>query len=108
MEKDMLSIISNRKTKSLVEKTAAIIFRGCAIVSIIAVVSITGYMIISGTPAIFKEGLLEILFGTVWAPTAADPPQPVRPKHNTNVNKTPNTFFIFLIPFLFIKLKTRI
>ena len=67
MEKDMLSIISNRKTKSLVEKTAAIIFRGCAIVSIIAVVSITG------TPAIFKEGLLEILFGTVWAPTAADP-----------------------------------
>ena len=73
MKKDMLSIISNRKTKSLVEKTAAIIFRGCAIMSIIAVVSITGYMIISGTPAIFKEGLTGILFGSVWAPTAADP-----------------------------------
>ena len=73
MEKDMLSIISNRKTKSLVEKTAAIIFRGCAVMSIIAVVSITGYMIISGTPAIFKVGILDILFGTVWAPTAADP-----------------------------------
>ena len=70
MEKDMLSIISNRKTKSLVEKTAAIIFRGCAVMSIIA---ITGYMIISGTPAIFKVGILDILFGTVWAPTAADP-----------------------------------
>ena len=69
----MLSIISNRKTKSLVEKTAAIIFRGCAVMSIIAVVSITGYMIISGTPAIFKVGILDILFGTVWAPTAADP-----------------------------------
>lgn len=61
MEKDMLSIISNRKTKSLVEKTAAIIFRGCAVMSIIAVVSITGYMIISGTPAIFKVGILDIL-----------------------------------------------
>lgn len=61
MKKEMLSIISNRKTKSLVEKTAAMIFRGCAIVSIIAVVSITGYMLISGTPAIFKEGLFEIL-----------------------------------------------
>ena len=73
MEKDMLSIISNRKTKSLVEKTAAIIFRGCAVMSIIAVVSITGYMIISGTPVIFKVGILDILFGTVWAPTAADP-----------------------------------
>lgn len=73
MKKDMLSIISNRKTKSLVEKTAAIIFRGCAIVSVIAVVSITGYMIISGTPAIFKEGLGEILFSSVWQPTAANP-----------------------------------
>lgn len=73
MEKDMLSIISNRKTKSLVEKAAAIIFRGCAIMSIIAVLSITGYMIISGTPAIFEIGLLDILFGTVWAPTASNP-----------------------------------
>lgn len=73
MEKDMLSIISNRKTKSMVEKTAAIIFRGCAIVSIVAVVSITGYMIISGTPALFEVGIGEILFSSVWAPTAADP-----------------------------------
>lgn len=73
MKKDMLSIISNRKTKSLVEKTAAILFRGCAIVSVIAVVSITGYMFVAGTPAIFKEGLVEILFSSVWAPTASDP-----------------------------------
>lgn len=73
MEKDMLSIISNRKTKSMVEKAAAIIFRGCAIVSIVAVVSITGYMIISGTPALFEVGIADILFSSVWAPTAADP-----------------------------------
>lgn len=73
MEKGMLSIISNRKTKSLVEKTAAMIFRGCAIMSIIAVVSITGYMLISGTPALFKEGIVEILFSTTWAPAAKDP-----------------------------------
>ena len=37
------------------------------------VVSITLYMIISGTPAIFQVGLKEILFGTVWKPTAAEP-----------------------------------
>ncbi len=73
MKKDMLSIISNRKTKSMVEKAAAIIFRGCAIVSIVAVVSITGYMIISGTPALFEVGIADILFSSVWAPTAADP-----------------------------------
>lgn len=73
MKEDMLSIISNKKTKSLVERTAAVIFRGCAIVSVIAVVSITGYMIIAGTPAIFKEGLIDILFSSVWQPTAATP-----------------------------------
>ena len=50
MEKK-LSIISHKKAKSLVEKTAAMIFRGCAIISVLAVVTITGYMIISGTPA---------------------------------------------------------
>ena len=49
------------------------IFRGCAIISVLAVVTITGYMIISGTPAIFKEGITGILFSTTWAPTAAHP-----------------------------------
>ena len=72
MEKK-LSIISHKKAKSLVEKTAAMIFRGCAIISVLAVITITGYMIISGTPAIFKEGITGILFSTTWAPTAAHP-----------------------------------
>ena len=39
MEKK-LSIISHKKAKSLVEKTAAMIFRGCAIISVLAVVTI--------------------------------------------------------------------
>lgn len=72
MEKK-LSIISHKKAKSLVEKTAAMIFRGCAIISVLAVVTITGYMIISGTPAIFKEGITGILFSTTWTPTADHP-----------------------------------
>lgn len=73
MSKDKLSIIGNSKTKSLVEKTAAIIFCGCSIVSILAVVSITGYMLVAGTPAIFSEGLVNILFSSVWAPSASNP-----------------------------------
>lgn len=73
MENRFLSIIGHHKTKSIVEQTAAIIFRGCAIMSIVAVVSITGYMLISGTPALFKEGFVNILFKTTWAPTASDP-----------------------------------
>lgn len=70
MEKSMISIIANRKTKSMVEKTATMIFTCCAIVSIIAVISITAYMFIAGTPAIFQVGITEILFSSVWAPTA--------------------------------------
>lgn len=73
MERGKISIIANRKSKSIVEKTASIIFICCAIVSILAVLSITAYMFISGTPAIFKVGLTEILFSSVWAPTAASP-----------------------------------
>lgn len=68
-----LSIIGNKKTKSIVEKIAAYIFATCAIFSVVAVFSITVYMLIAGTPAIFKIGLKEILFGTIWAPSAANP-----------------------------------
>lgn len=73
MEKNMMSIIANKKTKSMVEKTASMIFICCAIVSIVAVLSITIYMFVSGTPAIFKVGIVEMLFSHVWNPTAVDP-----------------------------------
>lgn len=73
MENKFLSIITNHKTKSMVEKTAAIIFRCCAIMSVVAVISITGYMLISGTPALLSQGFIDILFGTIWAPTASIP-----------------------------------
>lgn len=64
------SIKSNRKTKSAIELTAQVIFIACAFMAVVAVLSITLYMIMQGTPAIFKVGLKEILFGTLWAPEA--------------------------------------
>ncbi len=67
------SIIGSRKSKSVIEKTARINFLVCAIVSVAAVFSITFYMILNGTPALFKVGIKEILFGNTWAPTAANP-----------------------------------
>lgn len=67
------SIMESKKNKAVVENVAQAIFTVCASFAIIAVASITLYMIISGTPAIFKVGLKEILFGTVWEPTAAEP-----------------------------------
>lgn len=73
MEAKKLSIFSSRKSKSMTERTAAIILRICAIMSIVAVASITVYMAISGTPALFSQGFVEILFNPVWNPTGANP-----------------------------------
>lgn len=73
MKSEILSIMADRKTKSLVEKCAAIILTCCAFVSILAVLAITVYMIISGAPALLKVGIKEILFSSVWAPTATNP-----------------------------------
>lgn len=66
---------TNRRAvgRALAERTAQTFFSLCGFMAILAVVSITLYMIISGTPAIFKVGLKEILFGTIWKPTAAEP-----------------------------------
>lgn len=70
---ETISIQRNRKNKSAVEWIAQIVFTMCAFIAIVAVASITIYMMINGTPALLKAGPLEILFGTVWKPTAAEP-----------------------------------
>ena len=61
------------KHKSIVENVAKIIFTVCAVVAIVAVLSLTIDMFLKGAPAFFKVGVLNLLFGTKWAPTAADP-----------------------------------
>ena len=55
------------------EKSAELIFKISALISIGAVVIITIYMFIYGTPAIVQIGLGKFLFGTQWKPTASDP-----------------------------------
>lgn len=49
------------------------IFAVCAFFAVLAVLSITLYMIWKGAPALFQVGPLEILFGTVWEPATAEP-----------------------------------
>ena len=61
------------RKKSIVENVAKTIFTVCAVVAIFAVLSITLYMFLKGTPAFAKVGVIDLLFGTEWAPTAADP-----------------------------------
>ena len=59
--------------KILIEKTAKQVFLLCGIVAILAVCSITIYMIAKGTPALSRVGVSHLIFGTEWAPTAAEP-----------------------------------
>lgn len=72
-DRQTFSIIENRKNKPAVETAAQGIVTLCAFIAILAVISITVYMIINGAPAMFHVGIKEILFGTSWKPTAAEP-----------------------------------
>lgn len=67
------SVMGNKRKKEVVETLAQIIFTICASFAILAVVSITIYMIVGGTPAILQVGLKDILFSTEWKPTADSP-----------------------------------
>ena len=62
-----------KATKHIVETIAKVIFLICAAVAIVAVLSITVYMFAKGTQALAKVGVIDLLFGTVWQPTAATP-----------------------------------
>lgn len=70
---DTFTITGKKKNRNYIEEAAHIIFAICAVVAILAVVSITAYMIVKGIPAFFKVGIKEILFSTVWEPTAKEP-----------------------------------
>lgn len=70
---ESITLYGGLKAKSAVEKTAQILFMICAVVAIVAVFSITLYMFLKGMPAITKVGIVDLLFGTVWKPTAMEP-----------------------------------
>ena len=55
------------------ERLARALLLICAVVAIFAVCAITLYLFAKGQPALHKVGVGELLFGTVWKPTAAEP-----------------------------------
>ena len=71
--KQQESIFSKNKNNLILEKSMHIIFFICSLAAVIAVFAITLYMVISGTPAIFKIGIKDMLFNPVWRPTAEIP-----------------------------------
>lgn len=74
MSKDNTNTLtSNSRQIKRIEGIAQAIFTICAFFAVLAVVSITLYMIANGMPAIFRVGIKDILFSTVWKPTASEP-----------------------------------
>jgi len=61
------------KRKNIVEKTMQGVFFTLGMVTIIAVVTISAYLILNGLPAIREIGLFDFLFGQVWRSTGTDP-----------------------------------
>ena len=65
--------MTNRAKTNAVESAARSLFTVCAVIAVLAVCSITVYMIAKGTPAFTSVGVSELLFGTEWKPTASEP-----------------------------------
>ena len=61
------------KRRAFIEKTAKTLCELCAVVAIFAVCAITIYMFMKGAPALKKVGVFDLLFKTIWKPTASEP-----------------------------------
>ncbi len=62
------SISGRGNNKAIIEVVMNIIFFICGILAVVSVAVISLYMIFSGGPAIFKIGITDFLFGSVWNP----------------------------------------
>ncbi|MDR0813476.1 MAG: phosphate ABC transporter permease subunit PstC [Oscillospiraceae bacterium] len=66
------SILSGRRTKSLVERIMNIIFLVCGLASVVSVVFMTVYMVVSGGAIIAETGVFRFLLGHVWNPGGSE------------------------------------
>ena len=77
-----------RKTAKWLEKTMNLLFLACGLLTILFVILITIFLIVSGIPAIQNIGPINFLFGRVWLPTAAKPSYGILPFILTSVYGT--------------------
>lgn len=76
------------KQKHVIERVMNVVFFICGITAIACVGLITIYMVIAGVPAIGKIGIIDFLFGTKWASTAAEPSYGILPFILTSIYGT--------------------
>ena len=77
-----------KKTANYIEKSMNVIFTVCGFLAVGFVILITGFLCVSGTPAIGKIGIIDFLFGTEWASTASTPSYGILPFILTSVYGT--------------------
>ena len=74
--------------RNLLEDAVHGIFLLLGLVTVACVLLITVYLVVSGIPAIREIGIVEFLFGSVWASTAAEPKYGILPFILTSVYGT--------------------
>lgn len=77
-----------KKTTALIERIMSSVFIVCGFLTIAFVLLITGFLVVSGLPAIKEIGIGNFLFGTTWASTAAEPSYGILPFILTSVYGT--------------------
>lgn len=70
------------------EKIMRVLFLICGLLTILFVLLITVFLVVSGIPAIQSIGLTDFLFGRTWASTAAEPSYGILPFILTSVYGT--------------------
>lgn len=68
-----------KRASVLLEKTMNWIFTVCGFLTIAFVLLITGFLVVSGLPAIKEIGIIDFLFGSTWASTAQTPSYGILP-----------------------------
>lgn len=68
-----------KKTADIFEKIMNAVFTFCGFLAVAFVLMITGFLVVSGIPAIKEIGITDFLFGTKWASTAATPSYGILP-----------------------------
>ena len=77
-----------KKKQNYLETAVHGVFLLLGLVTVACVLLITGYLVISGIPAIRQIGLVDFLFGKEWASTAAEPKYGILPFILTSVYGT--------------------
>ncbi len=83
-----------KRAANFIEKAMNVIFTVCGFLAVAFVVLITGFLVVSGLPAIGEIGLIDFLFGRVWASTAKDPSYGILPFILTSVYGTAGAIVI--------------